>query len=190
MLGISITPNLDIFGWLFGSTTFMGVHWLLPLMTTVIVMAIVTVELQKWKIMLLPTLASFGSMGIEMSPVIYIIASILFVNETFHVEVIGNVIRGINNSVRKPNALTKLASERANRSIEGEKGLSKLIRKATSKIDVERERIKEKKPKRFSKFNQERIDTQKELLKLKRDELVGMYEHESSFPKKIKKYKE
>ena len=100
-MAISYTPDTSMFEWLFGSTTLIGTHWILPLIVSLIIMAIVTVELQKWKILLLPTLASLGAVGLVTSPVIYIIASIIFVNETFHVEVIGNVIRGVNRSTQK-----------------------------------------------------------------------------------------
>lgn len=107
------TPNTEMFEWIFGNTTIVGTHWILPLILSIVIMAIVTVELQKWKIMLLPTLTTFGAMGLQTSALIYVIASIIFVNETFNIEIIGNAIRGIRSSVSpEMKALKKLAKQK------------------------------------------------------------------------------
>jgi hypothetical protein len=77
---------------IFTNTTVFNVEWLFSIIFVVMTLAIITRDVEKWRILALPVTIMWHIVGIKPSMILYIFVGILFVLEAFSMQVAGNVV--------------------------------------------------------------------------------------------------
>lgn len=89
------TPSYELFKQAFTLTPINGVTWIIPMMILIITLILITRKPNHWKILALPTILMYRTIGLNFDPLSYPligIAGILFVQESLGMEIMGNVI--------------------------------------------------------------------------------------------------
>ena len=73
----------------------LGTEWLIPLALALVVMAFITRDIEKWKILALPIFTMERMIGMPVHFIIMSISAIFFILEVMSTQLIGNIIRGV-----------------------------------------------------------------------------------------------
>ena len=83
---MAYNPDFNFLQDIFSETTFMGLQWIIPMVLTFLGIVMITRNIEKWKILLLPMAVTMRIMGVMQntgaSILILAIGVILFVIET------------------------------------------------------------------------------------------------------------
>lgn len=96
------TPDFSAITDLFTNTVTLGTAWLIPIALTLILMAFVTKDVEKWKTLALPILVLQTVIGIPVHFLLLAGAGVLFVVETMSTQVVGRVFGFIKGQVKRP----------------------------------------------------------------------------------------
>jgi len=118
---MTLTPDFSAFTTAFTNTWTLGTEWILPVVLAIMVMAIITKDIEKWKIMMFPMFVIERMLGIPVHFALMSLAGIVFAIETLSTQIVGNLISGVKQrittrderKIRKQEKVTKLF-ERAN----------------------------------------------------------------------------
>lgn len=86
------TPDFTVIKEALTQTWPLGTEWLIPLVIAFLVMAVITRDTDKWKILALPIFVLERIIGIPIHFVLMSIAGIIFVIEALSTQVVGNLI--------------------------------------------------------------------------------------------------
>lgn len=86
------TPDFTAIKEALTQTWTLGTEWIIPLVIALLVMAVITKDTDKWKILALPVFALERIIGMPVHFILITIAGILFVVETMSTQVVGNLI--------------------------------------------------------------------------------------------------
>lgn len=82
-------------------TNILGVEWIISIIIVIITLALITLNLQKWKTLALPVTVGWYIIGITPSYLWLIGTGIIFVIETLSIKVLGNTIEAITNVTKE-----------------------------------------------------------------------------------------
>jgi len=94
---------------LFFNVNFFGFEWALSVIITLVVLLLISRNPQDWKQLTLPIITLFGVMGFVVSPLIYVVAGMMFVFGMFNTRELGNLITTGNKTLTLDNI--KLSSD-------------------------------------------------------------------------------
>ena len=86
------TPDFTAIKEALTQTWTLGTEWIIPLVIALLVMAVITKNTDKWKILALPVFALERIIGMPVHFILITIEGILFVVETMSTQVVGNLI--------------------------------------------------------------------------------------------------
>lgn len=89
---MALTPDFSVFTEVFTETWTFGTEWLIPLALAIVSMALITKDIQKWKVLFFPIIVLLRIIGIPVHFLIIIIAGVLFVVEALSTQVVGDLI--------------------------------------------------------------------------------------------------
>ena len=154
---------------LFFNVNFFGFEWALSVIITLVVLLLISRNPQDWKQLTLPIITLFGVMGFVVSPLIYVVAGMMFVFGMFNTRELGNLITTGNKTLTLDNI--KLSSDELKI-----KNYSKILdNKELFRVAMDRNKgykarkeadDKEKRDKMLD-FNRERKKTEHDIAKIK-----------------------
>lgn len=77
------------------NTSIFGVNWLINTVLVFICMAIITRDVELWKIMFFPMTLGWHIIGVEASLIMMVAGSIVFLINTVSLQILGNIIEAI-----------------------------------------------------------------------------------------------
>ena len=86
-MAADITPDFSAISDAFTQTLSFGTEWLIPLALAIVAMALITRDVEKWKVLFLPIVILERILGMPVHIVIIAIAGALFVFETLSLSV-------------------------------------------------------------------------------------------------------
>lgn len=86
------TPDFTAIKEALTQTWTLGTEWLIPLVIAILVMAVLTRDTDKWKILALPIFVLERIIGIPVHFVLMSVAGIIFVIEALSTQVVGNLL--------------------------------------------------------------------------------------------------
>lgn len=89
---MTYTPDFSAISEAMTETWTLGTEWLIPVALALLVMAVITRDTEKWKILALPLFVLERILGIPVHFVIMSIAGIFFTLEVLSTQVVGNLI--------------------------------------------------------------------------------------------------
>jgi len=157
---------------LFFNVNFFGFEWALSVIITLVVLLLISRNPQDWKQLTLPIITLFGVMGFVVSPLIYVVAGMMFVFGMFNTRELGNLITTGNKTLTLDNI--KLSSDELKiknySKILDNKELFRVAMDRNKGYKARKEADDKEKRDKILDFNKEKVKTAKEIEKLKTKE--------------------
>lgn len=98
---LNMTIGTEFFNNVFNNTIFFGSEYIITGVILIMTLAIITRDIDDWKILFLPVYIGWMQMGMHMSYAFFIIALVLFVLESLSMKAMSSVITGVMSSFGK-----------------------------------------------------------------------------------------
>jgi hypothetical protein len=106
------TPNYSFIESMFQGTWAFGLSWIIPLIIGFLAMAVITRDVEKWKILFFPIQLMLLIIGLPVSPAILLIGAIIFVIEALSTQVLGGMVKGLSNRFTHTRLESKIMGEK------------------------------------------------------------------------------
>lgn len=141
---MTYTPDITLVQEMFTYARILGQSWIVPTIITFLTMAIITRDVEKWKILAFPVWAGWWIVGVRANGItsflIFTILAIMFVIELLSTQVIGNWIQPLRRRIKERfdrDYRIDNETERMTREIKAKKVAEKYLKFLQEKVNSE-----------------------------------------------------